>query len=70
MSGKKILTFFDYCGRNRANKHHGVGAFNDDGPIGEPGDFACFDESRLPPIWAVTFCCMLFSWIRGSRRSP
>src|SRR4029453_3870592 len=41
---EEILTFLDCCGRNRAYKHGGVAARNDNCAIGEPGDFSGFDR--------------------------
>ncbi len=40
---KPILAFLDLGGGNRAGEHHGVAGGDDDGAVGELGDFACFD---------------------------
>src|SRR6476646_9190571 len=41
---EEILTWFDCQGGNRADKHSGVAARNDNCAIGEPGDFSGFDR--------------------------
>src|ERR1043166_3472169 len=40
---KEILAFFDGSRGNRADEHHGVAGSNNDGAVGESGDFARFD---------------------------
>ena len=44
-----ILTFFDCGGRDSADQDRGVAARDDDGPVGESGDFACFDRDLIGP---------------------